>query len=166
MTEKGLWELLWDYDPNGLIVFNSEMNIQIVNPAFCAMFKIKPEEVIGRHASTLFEDLTDFQTVRERNIIITGHEREYPHYGLYLRHVIFGLKEQGIVACIVINLTREHQQQREISNMKQEMILQVNNVIDKQMSIAQEIASLLGESTAEAKVSLLKIRSMLNEEIK
>lgn len=166
MIEKGLWELLWDYDPNGLIVFDTDFNIQIVNPAFCAMFKITPEEVIGRHASVLFEDLTDFQTVRERNITITGHEREYPHYGLYLRHVIFGLKDQGIVACIVINLTREHQQQREISNMRQEMILQVNNVIDKQMSIAQEIASLLGESTAEAKVSLLKIRNVLNEEIK
>lgn len=165
MSEKGLWELLWDYDPNGLIVFDADFKIQVVNPAFCAMFNITPEEVLGKHASVLFDDLTDFQTVREQNTTITGNEKEYPRYGLYLRHVIFSLKEQEITACIVINLTKEHQQQQVLSSMKQEMLAQVNLVIDKQMRAAQEIASLLGESTAEAKVSLLKVRSVLNEEI-
>ena len=38
-------------------------------------------------------------------------------------------------------------------------------VIDKQMMIAQEIAGLLGETTAETKVTLTKLRdSMLAQE--
>jgi uncharacterized Fe-S cluster-containing protein len=50
--------------------------------------------------------------------------------------------------------------------MKEALLLNVNKVIDKQMHIAQQIAGLLGETTAEAKVSLIKIRNALNEEIK
>ena len=38
-------------------------------------------------------------------------------------------------------------------------------VIDKQMMVAQEIAGLLGETTAETKMTLTKLRdSMLSEE--
>jgi PAS domain S-box-containing protein len=166
MSEKTLWELLWDYDPNGLIVFDEDFTIQIVNNAFCAMFKVQPEQVIGQHVSVLFEDYSNLQRVKDQNVTIKGFEREYPRHGLYLRHVIFPVKDQGIIACIMVDLTSEHQRQEEMNHMKHELISQVNKVIDKQMSIAQEIASLLGETTAEAKVSLLKIRNMLNEEIK
>lgn len=34
-------------------------------------------------------------------------------------------------------------------------------VIDKQMVVAQEIASLLGETTAETKVTLTKLKDMI-----
>lgn len=166
MNEKTLWELLWDYDPNGLIVFNDDFIIQIVNTAFCTMFKVQPEEIIGKHVSVLFDTYANLQKAKEQNIPVKGFEREYPQYGLYLRHVIFPIKDQGMVACIMIDLTAEHRRQEEMNQMKHELIVQVNKVIDKQMNIAQEIASLLGETTAEAKVSLLKIRNMLNEEIK
>jgi PAS domain S-box-containing protein len=166
MIEKSLWELLWDYDPNGLIVFDDDFHIQVVNSSFCEMFKVQPEQVIGQHVSFLFDDYSNLKRVKAENITIKGFEREYPKHGLYLRHVIFPVKDQGVIACIMVDLTSEHQRQAEMNRMKQELILQVNKVIDKQMNIAQEIASLLGETTAEAKVSLLKIRNMLNEEIK
>jgi hypothetical protein len=37
-------------------------------------------------------------------------------------------------------------------------------IIDKQMRVAQEIASLLGETTAETKVAIMKLRDVLREE--
>ena len=37
-------------------------------------------------------------------------------------------------------------------------------VIDKQMTAAQEIAGLLGETTAETKVTMMKLRDSLLEE--
>ena len=39
----------------------------------------------------------------------------------------------------------------------QETIAKVHRVVDNQMKVAQEIASLLGETTADTKVSLLKL---------
>jgi len=45
--------------------------------------------------------------------------------------------------------------------MRKETIKKVNEVVDNQMKVVQEIAGLLGETTAETKVSLLKIIQML-----
>lgn len=165
MAEKSLWELLWDFDPNGLVVLDGEDRIQIVNPAFCALFGLEPEKARGLPAGDVFDDLSEFHAVRASGQVVRGGEREYPRYGLYLRGVYFAVGGQDLTAGILVDLTHEHQRDLEMQHMKQELLGQVNRVIDKQMGIAQEIAGLLGETTAEAKVSLLKIRNMLNEEI-
>ena len=39
-----------------------------------------------------------------------------------------------------------------------------DKVIDKQMRIVQEIASLLGETTAETKIALSKLKESINDE--
>ena len=39
-----------------------------------------------------------------------------------------------------------------------------NEVIEKQMRVVQEIASLLGETTAETKIALTKLKDALKEE--
>jgi PAS domain-containing protein len=165
MVEKTLWELLWDYDPNGLVVIDRAYKIQIVNPSFCALFNLQPDQAKDLPAGDIFDDLSDFEEVWRSGEVIKGREREYPRYGLYLRGVYFPVVGQNLAACILVDLTKDHQRDEEMRQMKQDLILQVNKVIDKQMGIAQEIAGLLGETTAEAKVSLLKIRNMLNAEI-
>lgn len=165
MTERSLWELLWDYDPNGLVVLDRDYMIRIVNRAFCTLFSLKEDQVMGHSATEVFDDLSDFKTVWEQGDIIKGIERDYPRYGLFLRGIYFPIKEQELVACILVDLTSEHERSEEMRQMKQELIVNVNKVIDKQMNIAQEIAGLLGESTADAKVSLLRIRNVLDEEI-
>ena len=45
--------------------------------------------------------------------------------------------------------------------MKVETIEMAQKVIDKQMLVAQEIAGLLGETTAETKVTLTKLRDTI-----
>lgn len=165
MTDKSLWELLWDYDPNGLVVLDRDDRIQIVNPSFCALFQVQPDQAKGMPAGEIFDDLSDFQAVRASGQPIQGREREYPRYGLYLRGVYFPVVGQDLTACILVDLTRDRRREEEMHRMKQELLGQVDKVIDRQMRIAQEIAGLLGETTAEAKISLLKIRDMLNEEI-
>lgn len=165
MTERSLWELLWDYDPNGLVVIDREYTVQIVNQAFCKMFNLQPEQIKGRPVADVIEDVTDFKTVWEQGVVIKGKERSYPGTGLYLRGIFFPVVEYEMVACILVDLTSEHQRAEDMRQMKQDLIVNVNTVIDKQMKIAQEIAGLLGETTAEAKVSLLRIRNVLDEEI-
>lgn len=166
MSNETLWEKLWKFDPNSLFVMDqASMIVQVVNPSFCEIVKAEEEQVIGKHASAFFDDLTDFQTAWKEDSIIRV-EKKLTRYEKYMRLVIFPMKDEGIVACILVDLTSEHHQRLEMRRMKEELLLNVNKVIDKQMHIAQEIASLLGETTAEAKVSLIKIRNALNEEIK
>lgn len=160
---KSLWELLWDYDPNGLIVVDADMNIQVVNPAFCRMFQCE-QTIIGSPAIDLLDDVSNLRRAWETGEALVGIEREYPRYGLYLRKVIFPVVEEGMIACIMVDMTDEWNQRNEMLALKREMILKVHAVVDKQMGVAQKIAGLLGETTAETKVSLLKLLQMVEEE--
>ena len=89
---------------------------------------------------------------------------EYPQIPLYVREVIFPIPNEELVAGILVDLTNEWQQEKEMNKLKRQAIQEVTQVVHKQMSVAQEIAGLLGETTAEIKVSLLRLLDMLEKE--
>jgi len=163
-NHKTLWELLWDYDPNGLVAVNHDLDIKVVNPAFCRMFHTSAETAMGQKLTTLIPDASDFIQTWEEGGEARGIEREYPQHNLYVRLVLFSIREEDIIACILVDLTHEFQQKNEMVTLKRETIQQVSQVVDKQMSVAQQIAGLLGETTAETKVSLLKLLEMIEQE--
>lgn len=166
MAYESLWEKLWEFDPNSLVVVDrSSMIVQVVNPSFCHMVKAEKSQVLGTHASAYFDDLSDFQLAWNDGAVIRK-EKRFPRFDTYMRLLIFPMKDEDMVACIMVDLTSEYLQREEMRRMKQELLLGVNKVIDRQMHVAQEIASMLGETTAEAKVNLIKIRNLLNEEIR
>jgi len=160
-TNKTLWELLWDYDPNGLLVVDTDLKITLVNQSLCAMFKTVPEHIVGQPVSVLFDDADEFLRVWKSDQAVKAHEKHYPPYGLYVRKVMFPIRDQGIIACIMVDVTHEWEQKNAMLQLQQETIQRVNEVIKNQMRVAHEIAGLLGETTAESKVSLLKLIAML-----
>jgi len=162
--EKTLWELLWEYDPNGLLVVDLEMRIRLVNPALCAMFRTIPENIVGRHARDLRGDTQDLKNAWETGTVLRAKEKDYPDHNLHVREVIFPIKSHKLIACIVVDTTHEWKQREELSKIKDQTIQRVNEVVDKQMKVAQEIASLLGETTANTKVSLLQLLNTLKRE--
>jgi sensor histidine kinase regulating citrate/malate metabolism len=165
ITHNNLWKRLWEYDPNGLLVVDPDLYIRVVNPAFCRMFNVaSPDDVLGHHAQTLLDDVSDFKKVWQNDIVIQGKQKEYSRYGLYVSEVIFSIEEEGIIACIMVDRSHELERKRELEKLKHETVKQVNEVVDNQMKVVQEIAGLLGETTAETKVSLLKIVGMLEQE--
>jgi len=163
---KSLWELLWDYDPNGLVAADPEMIIKVVNPAFCTLFKVRAEDVIGRELSeVLHEETKSFRQAWQENVVIRDQEKAYLNNTLYVRKVIFPIRDQNIVACIMVDLTPEWRRRSELREIRRRTITEVSKVVDEQMKVAQEIAGLLGETTAETKVSLLKLLRMLEKEV-
>jgi len=162
---KSLWETLWDYDPNGLIVLNKEMRVQLVNPAFCKIFKVEAAEIINQPASLLLDDVAEFSDAWRRQTVLPSREHYYSKWGLYVRKVIFPIPDQDLVACIMVDLTHEQQQREELLRLKRETIAKINAVVDNQMKVVQEIAGLLGETTAETKVSLYQLIQMVEQGI-
>ncbi len=156
-AEKSLWELLWDFDPNGLVAVDGEMAIKVVNPAFCRMFRVEADGVIGQPAEPLLGDLATFRKVLESGEPILGREHFYAHLNLHVHQVIFAVGGQDLVACINVDRSQSHIRQAERNRLKQETMAQVQQVVDNQMRVAQEIASLLGETTADTKASLLRL---------
>lgn len=163
-ANTALWKLLWDYDPNGLLVLDESMKIILANRALCRMFKTTFEALGGRHASELVGDLRDFQKSFTEQVEVLGQEQSFPQYDLYVRKVIFPVPGEQVVACIFVDMTTEWKQQQEMQALRRQAIQEVRQVVDKQMNVAQEIAGLLGETTAETKVSLLRLLEMLRRE--
>ncbi|OIP69817.1 MAG: hypothetical protein AUK43_11635 [Oscillatoriales cyanobacterium CG2_30_40_61] len=162
-TQNHLWQLLWEYDPNGLIVVDSDLIIKVVNPAFCKLFNVEESQIIGQPVTEILGTVDHFKTVWETNQVIRGQETEYPEYHLYIREFIFPIKEENIIGCIMSDITAEMERKKETDIIKAETVKKVNEVVDNQMKVAQEIAGLLGETTAETKISLLKIIEMVNQ---
>lgn len=158
-----LWKRLWDHDPNGLIVLDERLQIVLVNPALCRMLKAETAALIGSDAADILGDVHEFRRALNTGQNVVGVEREYPRYDLYVRKLIFPIPNERIVAGIFVDLTTEWKQERELHRLKAEAMQEVRQVVDKQMRVAQEIAGLLGETTAETKVSLLHLLEMLGE---
>jgi len=163
-TPTRLWKLLWDHDPNGLLVLDEAMIIRLVNPAICRMLRAEEGGLLGRRASEVLGDVSDFERAYTQGVKILGQEQAYPQHDLYARKVVFPVPDERVVAGIFVDMTGEWKQEQELQRLKQEAIREVRQVVDKQMSVAQEIAGLLGETTAETKVSLLRLLEMVRRE--
>jgi len=159
-----LWKLLWDYNPSGLIVVDPDLYIKWVNPAFCTLFKVQSGHIIGQSLEVIFDEVDDFNAVWQHNTVVQGKFREYAQYNLYLNQVIFAILEEGLIVSVFVDISHELARKQELDKLKQETIHSVNAVVDHQMKVVQEIAGLLGETTAATKVNLLKIVEILQRD--
>ena len=62
------------------------------------------------------------------------------------------------------DITAEEDSRASREQIERHTIEVTNQVIEKQMRTVQEIASLLGETTAETKVALTKLKESLTDE--
>ena len=74
------------------------------------------------------------------------------------------VKEHGLAFAIFKDKTEVTLSEEKMRALRNEMVTVTDSVINKQMMAVQEIASLLGESTAEAKAALVKFKNSLKEE--
>ena len=62
------------------------------------------------------------------------------------------------------DITDEEKEREKKENISKQTIETADKVVDKQMRIVQEIASLLGETAAETKIALTKLKESLKDE--
>ncbi|MGH4124492.1 MAG: [Fe-Fe] hydrogenase large subunit C-terminal domain-containing protein [Clostridium sp.] len=145
---------------SNLILLDGEMNVREMNPAAKAIFKIQSQNIIGKPISLLIDD-TDFKNVRESGENIIGKKVAYPQYGVVFIENIVYLPKQDMVLASMINIMTEEKNKKELMKVKENTLNAAQEVIEKQMRVAQEIASLLGETTAETKIILTKLKKIV-----
>jgi uncharacterized Fe-S cluster-containing protein len=80
------------------------------------------------------------------------------------RHFIINViyyEPEDIAHVFFTDITVNELKKEELEKVKKETLIRTQEVIDKQMRVAQEIAGLLGETTAETKMSLKSLRDLL-----
>jgi PAS domain-containing protein len=137
--------------------------VKWVNPAFCRIFKVQAEEIVGCHAARVLPDAEELAELWKANRQAV-REKAYTQPELAVRQVIFSLPRERIFACIVVDLTDKWRHKAELARLKRDTIERVNEVVNNQMKVAHSIASLLGETTAESRASLLKLVEMIQRE--
>ncbi len=148
--------------PNGIIVISKNLDILEINPAAEKLFNCTASSLVGQRLLAMMP-ATNFLKVMQSGEMLNTIGT-YPDLGIVTREIIFPVKNTDAVVGIFIDITSEKRQQEQYNLMKSQTIQQAQEVIEKQMMVAQEIAGLLGEATAETKVQLSKLIKLMRQE--
>lgn len=149
--------------PNSIIAVDRDMRIIECNLAAQKQFGVTRKQALH---SYLFEymDHKDFEQTFVTQLNTYDKKVEIPQLGLVTEQTLIYVREQNIVIGIIRDVTEEEKHSQSMYHMKLESVEMAQKVIDKQMTVAQEIASLLGETTAETKVTLNKLKDLITNE--
>ena len=155
------------HTPNGILVVNEDLEVQQVNAAAMDMLHVQHEsDVLGEPLIRIMDPqpflgvLDDGKSVREQRDY-------YAEYNKYFELTIVHDKTTHILIAILRDVTSEEESRREKELISRQTVEIADRVVAKQMRVVQEIASLLGETTAETKIALTKLKeSIANAEDK
>ncbi len=150
--------------PNGLIVLNEKMEVQQVNAAATKILNIRrPNDILGDQVVRVL-DPNDFFNVMSSGRAIHDKREYLAEYGKYVDKTVIYDKEYRLILCILRDVTEEETQREKEEFINRQTAEIADNVVDRQMRIVQEIASLLGETAAETKIALTKLKESISNE--
>ncbi len=146
--------------PYGIIVLDNDLKIIEYNSSVRSLLSIEERDAKGCYAYDCF-DASEFVIAQSAKNSVTKKKIRFERSGRYADATIVRVDAQKIMFGIFRDITDSVEYGQKIDEMKRETFETTDEVIKKQMRVAQEIASLLGETTAETKVALLKLKKTL-----
>ena len=146
--------------PYGVIVMDNDYRIMEYNSSARLILGIDQIDAKGSYAYDCF-DVSEFALARQTEKNITQKRIYIDKTKKYADSTIVLLTDHKIMFAFLRDVTEKVENDKKLNDVKRETIETTDAVIKKQMRVAQEIASLLGETTAETKVALLKLKKTL-----
>ena len=150
--------------PNGLIVLNEQLEVQQINDSARKIMNIRAaSDVLGDLVVRIL-DPTVFIKVRDSGKDIHNERVYLAEYKRYVEQTVVYDKDSHLLIGIMRDVTDEQKEHEKKENISRQTIEVADKVVDKQMRIVQEIASLLGETAAETKIALSKLKESITDE--
>ena len=150
--------------PNGIIVLNEQLEVQQINTMARKMMNIRNvSDVLGDQVvrildpNIFLEVLNSGRNVYERRVYLAEYHR-------YVEQTVIYDRSYHVLMSFMRDVTDEESERSQKESISQQTIEITDKVIDKQMRVVQEIAMLLGETTAETKIALTKLKESLKNE--
>ena len=150
--------------PNGLIVLNENLEVQQVNKAARKIMNIRSEsDVLGEPVVRILDPSVFVQvknsgrTVRDQRVYLAEYKR-------YVEQTVMYDQDSRLLVGIMRDITDEEAEREKKARINRQTVEVANTVVEKQMRIVQEIASLLGETAAETKIALTKLKESIGDE--
>ncbi len=150
--------------PNGLIVLNEKLEVQQINQAALKIINVRNASVVLGDQVVRILDPTDFIKVLNSGRSIHNKRTYLAEYEKYVEESILYDKEYRLLVCILRDVTEEENQRERKEKISHQTVEIADRVVDNQMRIVQEIASLLGETAAETKIALTKLKESISDE--
>ena len=150
--------------PNGLIVLNENLEVQQINSAARKMMNIRAaSDILGEPVNRIL-DTEPFEKVLRTGRSVRDQRMYLAEYDKYIEQTIIFDRDYRILICIMRDVTDMEKEREKKENISRQTVEIADNVVDKQMRIVQEIASLLGETAAETKIALTKLKKSISDE--
>ena len=150
--------------PNGLIVLNEKLEVQQINTAARKIMNIRSaSDILGDlvvrilDPKVFLEVLESKEEVRDRRVYLA-------EYGKFVEETVIYDRDYHLLICIMLDVTSEEDERKKKETIREQTVDIADKVVDKQMRIVQEIASLLGETAAETKIALTKLKESIADE--
>ena len=147
---------------NGILVFDRDYKILQANPYVKKMFAPLIVDV-GTYLTDVM-DITYLRLAVEKNEVIHNVRIAFKDLGLWTQQTIQPLEAGVSFVAFINDITASEKQREQFNSVKRDLLNNANQVIDEQMRTAQEIASLLGETTAATKITLLNLMKEFERE--
>ena len=150
--------------PNGLIVLNEQLEVQQINDSARRMMNIRSaSDVLGESVVRIL-DPTVFMNVLKTGRDVRDQRTYLAEYKRYIENTVVHDRDSHLLIGIMRDVTDEEVQRERREHISRQTIEVADKVVDKQMRIVQEIASLLGETAAETKIALTKLKESIADE--
>ena len=150
--------------PNGLIALNEDLEVQQINAAARKIMNIRAaSDVLGEPVVRIL-DPTAFRHVKETGRSIRNQRIYLAEYKRYVEQTVVYDPDYRMIIGIMRDVTDEESERERKSRINKHTVEVADTVVEKQMRIVQEIASLLGETAAETKIALTKLKESISDE--
>ncbi|SCH75114.1 MULTISPECIES: [Fe-Fe] hydrogenase large subunit C-terminal domain-containing protein [unclassified Romboutsia] len=158
---ENLSDVIFDSTPNLIGLIDENLDIIQFNPAAEKFFSIQRGFSKGMPI-IMYLDEDTFKNVKDKKTNIIREKITLENNRTLIQTIIW-LEENNVIIWIADDITKDENIEKKLQKMKVDSINMAQEVINKQMMVAQEIASLLGETTAETKVTLTKLKKLILE---
>jgi len=150
--------------PNGLIVLNENMEVQQINEAARKLMNIRyASDILGEQVTRIM-DPSVFMSVYNTGKKVQNKRVYMADYERYVEQTVVHDKDSHLLIGILRDVTDEEHEKEKKEKISRQTMEVADKVVDKQMRIVQEIASLLGETAAETKIALAKLKESIADE--
>ena len=160
---ESMQSIIFDTSPNAICILDSELRILEVNPAFHRLFNATKIKLTHWPIAALIDDGI-LDEIKQPDVLHLSKTMTVESINrTFIANVIKIFDGKNFVG-IFTDITDSEKNRQELERVKLETLTTCQEVIDHQMRVAQEIASLLGETTAETKIGLNKLKKLVLSE--
>ena len=150
--------------PNGLIALNENLEVQQINAAARRIMNIRSEsDVLGEPVVRILDPAV-FAQVKSTGRSVRGQKVYLAEYKRYVEQTVVYDQDSRMLIGIMRDITDDEADREKKARINKQTVEVADTVVEKQMRIVQEIASLLGETAAETKIALTKLKESIGDE--